>query len=249
MSTLLTGRRTAAMPSVSVSASAPASATAAPTIRLQESTRHYRMGDTLVQALRGVSLAIERGEMVAIMGPSGSGKSTIMNLIGCLDTPTAGEVAIDGQSVSRMNQRELAAVRNHKVGFVFQQFNLLPKLDVLHNVMTPLMYARVTPDRRRAAALAALERVALADRLRHRPAELSGGQRQRVAIARALVTHPSIILADEPTGALDTATCQAILTLFDDIHREGNTVVVVTHDPDVAARCQRVVHLRDGLLE
>jgi putative ABC transport system ATP-binding protein len=203
----------------------------------------------VVRALRGVTFTVEAGEMTAIVGPSGSGKSTLMNLIGCLDTPTAGRVLIEGQDVSEMGEEQLAAVRNSKVGFVFQTFNLLPRLNVLENVMTPLQYARVAPAERRERALASLERVGLADRLRHRPAELSGGQKQRVAIARALVTRPALILADEPTGALDTDTGRAILSLFREINAEGRTVLVVTHDPDVSGACRRIVHLRDGKLE
>ncbi len=211
--------------------------------------RDYMLGKTVVQALRGVSLEICRGEFVSVMGPSGSGKSTLMHLIGCLDTPNSGRIYIEGEDVSEMDERELAEVRNCKIGFVFQQFNLLTRINILENVMTPLMYARVPGKERRRRAAEALERVGLADRLKHRPAELSGGQRQRVAIARALVTRPSIILADEPTGALDTNTGKTILDLFQQINEEGKTVIVVTHDPEVGAACRRSIHLRDGIVE
>jgi putative ABC transport system ATP-binding protein len=221
----------------------------APIVQTVDARRDYVMGDVVVRALRGVSLTIEAGEMTAIMGPSGSGKSTLMNLIGCLDTPTAGRVLIEGEDVSGMTEDDLAAVRNRKVGFVFQTFNLLPRLNVVENVMTPLQYARVPVRERHERAVAALERVGLGDRLRHRPTELSGGQKQRVAIARALVTQPALILADEPTGALDTETGQAILALFVQINHEGRTVLMVTHDPDVSAVCRRLVRLRDGRLE
>lgn len=218
-------------------------------IELQDVKRYYYMGDTIVRALDGVSLTVDRGEFVAIMGPSGSGKSTMMHLIGCLDTPTEGDVLIDGERISDLGEEELAFIRNARVGFVFQQFNLLSRISALDNVMTPLMYAGVPLRRRRELARSALDRVGLGDRMHHRPNELSGGQRQRVAFARALVTEPSIILADEPTGALDTATGDQIMQLFDEIHGEGRTIVVVTHDPDVGSRCHRQIHLRDGLLE
>jgi putative ABC transport system ATP-binding protein len=209
----------------------------------------YTLGKTVVEALRGISLEIGRGELISIMGPSGSGKSTLMHLIGCLDTPTSGSIFIEGVDASELNERELAYIRNRKIGFVFQQFNLLAKMTILENVMTPLMYAGIPHRERRARAAEALDRVGLSDRLRHRPAELSGGQRQRVAIARALVQRPSIILADEPTGALDTDTGRTILGLFEEINAEGKTVIVVTHDTEVGSICRRSIHLRDGLLE
>jgi putative ABC transport system ATP-binding protein len=212
-------------------------------------TKEYRMGETTVHALRGVSLQVAAGELLAIMGPSGSGKSTLMHLIGCLDTPTTGSLSVDGEQIAGLDEDELAGIRNLKIGFVFQQFNLLARITVLENVMTPLMYGGVGLRDRRDRAAEALDRVGLSDRLRHRPTELSGGQRQRVAIARALVTRPPIILADEPTGALDTDTGRAILELFAAIRAEGKTVIVVTHDPQVSAFCGRRVHLRDGLLE
>jgi putative ABC transport system ATP-binding protein len=218
-------------------------------IEAERVRREYRLGQTVVHALRGVSLSVRRGEMLAIMGPSGSGKSTLMHLIGCLDTPTEGTIRIAGQDVSQLGESALAAVRNRRVGFVFQQFNLLPRISILENVATPLLYARVPARRRRELAGEALQRVGLADRLAHRPTELSGGQRQRVAIARALVCSPAIILADEPTGNLDTATGQAILDLFARINESGTTVVMVTHDATIGGFCRRVVRLRDGLVE
>jgi putative ABC transport system ATP-binding protein len=196
-----------------------------------------------------VSLQAAAGELLAIMGPSGSGKSTLMHLIGCLDSPTAGSLSLDGEPVAGLDEERLAAIRNRRIGFVFQQFNLLPRITVLENVATPLMYGGVGRPERNLRAEEALDRDGLSDRLRHRPTELSGGQRQRVAIARALVTRPSIILADDPTGALDTETGRAILDLFAAICAEGKTVIVVTHDPQVGAFCGRRVHLRDGLVE
>ena len=209
-------------------------------------TRSYEMGAEVVQALRGVDLEIRRNEYVAIMGPSGSGKSTLMNMIGCLDTPSGGEYWLSGQEVSRMADDALARVRNREIGFVFQTFNLLPRATALHNVELPLVYAGVSARDRRARAEEALTRVGLQDRMHHRPNELSGGQRQRVAIARALVNRPSILLADEPTGNLDSTTSEEIMRVFADLHREGQTVVMVTHEPDIAAHAARVVVLRDG---
>ena len=211
-------------------------------------TREYDMGSELVRALRGVSLQITKNEYVAIMGPSGSGKSTLMNLIGCLDTPTSGEYWLNGQKVSDLVDDELAHIRNKEIGFVFQTFNLLPRADALHNVELPLIYAGLSARQRRERAKEALERVGLGDRMDHKPNELSGGQRQRVAIARALVNQPSILLADEPTGNLDSTTSSEIMGVFGELHSQGQTVVMVTHEQDIAAHAERVVTLRDGLV-
>jgi putative ABC transport system ATP-binding protein len=215
-------------------------------IRIRELTREYRMGSERILALRGVTLEIHRNEYVAIMGPSGSGKSTMMNVLGCLDTPTAGEYWLNGEEVSRLTDDALARVRNREIGFVFQTFNLLPRATALHNVELPLVYAGVRARERRERAAAALERVGLAERMHHRPNELSGGQRQRVAIARALVNQPSILLADEPTGNLDSVTSEEIMEVFAALHDAGQTVIMVTHEPDIAARAQRRIVLRDG---
>jgi len=211
--------------------------------------RNYDMGGEVVHALRGVDLVIRKNEFVAIMGPSGSGKSTLMNLIGCLDSPTGGEYWLNGHRVSELGDDELARIRNKEIGFVFQTFNLLPRASALHNVELPLVYAGLGGRERRELAAEALRRVGLGDRMQHRPNELSGGQRQRVAIARALVNRPSILLADEPTGNLDSATSEEILGLFEALYEEGQTIVLVTHEADIAAHARRQVHLKDGRLE
>jgi putative ABC transport system ATP-binding protein len=212
-------------------------------------TRDYDMGSEVVRALRGVDIQIRRNEFVAVMGPSGSGKSTLMNLIGCLDTPSAGEYWLNGQKVSDLSDDDLAHIRNKEIGFVFQTFNLLPRADALHNVELPLIYAGLDGKARRAKAAHALDQVGLGDRMDHRPNELSGGQRQRVAIARALVNTPSILLADEPTGNLDSATGEEIMKLFEELWTGGQTIVLVTHESDIAAHARRQIHLRDGLVE
>jgi putative ABC transport system ATP-binding protein len=217
-------------------------------IRLQNISRRYQMGAETVHALRDVSLEIQRGEYVAIMGPSGSGKSTLMNLIGCLDTPSAGQYGLNGASISEMDDNQLAEIRNREIGFVFQTFNLLARSDALHNVELPLVYAGISAEGRRRLALEALAQVGLADRVHHKPNELSGGQRQRVAVARALVNKPSILLADEPTGNLDSKTGAEIMALFDELFRKGNTIIVVTHEEDIAKHARRIVRVRDGLI-
>ena len=211
-------------------------------------TRQYEMGGEIVRALRGVDLAVRRNEYVAIMGPSGSGKSTLMNLIGCLDTPSSGEYWLNGQQVSTMSDDALAHVRNKEIGFVFQTFNLLPRATALQNVELPLVYAGISSGERKKRARHALERVQLADRMSHKPNELSGGQRQRVAIARALVNEPSILLADEPTGNLDSQTSEEIMRVFESLSEQGQTVIMVTHESDIAAHARRVVVLRDGVI-
>lgn len=208
--------------------------------------KDYDLGKVKVRALDGVDMSIEEGEFVAIMGPSGSGKSTLMHIIGCLDTATAGEYQLDGVRVSELGKNELAAIRNRKIGFVFQSFNLLPHLNILKNVELPLMYAGSKPKERNLKAGEILASVGLSDRLKHKPAELSGGQRQRVAIARAIVNDPAILLADEPTGNLDSQAGGDILEIFSSLHAQGNTVIIVTHDPAVAERANRVIHIRDG---
>jgi putative ABC transport system ATP-binding protein len=218
-------------------------------IRIRDLAREYHMGEERILALQGVTLDIRRNEYVAIMGPSGSGKSTMMNLLGCLDTPTGGEYWLNGQEVSRLSDDQLARVRNREIGFVFQTFNLLPRATALHNVELPLVYAGARGRERRERAAAALARVGLEHRMEHRPNELSGGQRQRVAIARALVNNPSILLADEPTGNLDSVTSEEIMRVFGDLHAAGQTVIMVTHEPDIAAHAERVVVLRDGRVE
>ena len=218
-------------------------------IETRDLWKTYVMGSEEIHALRGVSIEIERGEYVAIMGPSGSGKSTLMNLIGCLDTPSRGSYLLNGKQVSQMNDNELARIRNEEIGFVFQTFNLLPRASALHNVELPLIYAGVPSKDRQARARAALDKVELSERMTHRPNELSGGQRQRVAIARALVNNPSILLADEPTGNLDSKTGNEIMGLFARLHAAGNTIILVTHEADIAAYARRAIHLRDGEVE
>ena len=218
-------------------------------IRLEDICRIYRVGSQEVRALDGVSLSVYKNEYVAIMGPSGSGKSTLMNILGCLDSPDSGRYVLNGVDVSEMDDGELADVRNREIGFVFQSFNLLPRYNALENVALPMVYAGVPAGERREKAAQALRSVGLEDRMDHRPNELSGGQRQRVALARALINNPSIILADEPTGNLDTHTSIEIMRLFDQIYRNGNTVIVVTHEEDIAAYAHRVIRLRDGHIE
>jgi putative ABC transport system ATP-binding protein len=218
-------------------------------IRVEDLRKEYEMGVDVVQALCGVTLTIARNEYVAVMGPSGSGKSTFMSLIGCLDTPTSGEYWLNGTAVAGMNENQLATIRNREIGFVFQTFNLLARTSALQNVELPLIYAGVGTRERRARAQEALERVGLGDRIKHRSNELSGGQRQRVAIARALVTRPALLLADEPTGNLDSRTSADVMALFGELHGDGQTILVVTHEPDIAKHAERQIHLRDGLIE
>ncbi|MGH9645320.1 MAG: ABC transporter ATP-binding protein [Bryobacteraceae bacterium] len=218
-------------------------------IRTWDLMKTYVMGDQTIHAVAGIDIEIRKGEYVAIMGPSGSGKSTLMNLIGCLDSPSAGLYYLNGNLVSDMDDDELARIRNKEIGFVFQTFNLLARATALHNVELPLIYAGVSSNQRAEMAKAALKEVDLQDRMLHKPSELSGGQRQRVAIARALVNHPSLLLADEPTGALDTATGNDIMALFAKLHTEGNTIVLVTHEHDIAMHAHRVIHIRDGKVE
>ena len=218
-------------------------------IDIENITKNYVMGEETVHALRGVSLQIYRNEYIAIMGPSGSGKSTLMNMLGCLDTPSSGRYEFNGKNVAEMNDDELAAIRNREIGFVFQTFNLLPRSTSLRNVELPLIYAGINPVAREEQAMKAMEDVGLGDRMHHKPNELSGGQRQRVAIARALVNRPSIILADEPTGNLDSKTGEEIMALFENLYRRGNTIILVTHEADIAAHARRTVHLRDGFIE
>jgi putative ABC transport system ATP-binding protein len=229
---------------------APAVAVApGPLIRAEDLWRTYIMGSEEIHALRGVSFTIDPGEYVAIMGPSGSGKSTLMNLIGCLDSPSKGNYVLRGKMVSQMGDDELAEIRNREIGFVFQTFNLLPRASALHNVELPMVYAGVSKEDRLARARRSLEQVDLGDRVHHKPNELSGGQRQRVAIARALVMGPSILLADEPTGNLDSATGEEIMRLFEKLHTEGHTIILVTHEKDIADHAHRTIHIRDGKIE
>jgi putative ABC transport system ATP-binding protein len=218
-------------------------------IEIEGVTKLYRMGEETIHALRGVQLRIHRNEYLAIMGPSGSGKSTLMNMLGCLDTPTSGRYEFNRKNVATMTDDELAEIRNREIGFVFQTFNLLPRSNALNNVELPLIYAGISPSERRQRALQALDNVGLGNRVHHKPNELSGGQRQRVAIARALVNTPSIILADEPTGNLDSRTGEEIMALFEQLYAQGNTIIVVTHEEDIARHARRVVRLRDGLIE
>ena len=227
----------------------PARTPSGPTLSLRDVVKTYVMGADTVHALRGVSLAIDRNAYVAVMGPSGSGKSTLMNVIGCLDVPTSGTYSLEGQMVADMSEYQLADIRNQRIGFVFQTFNLIPRSNIFHNVELPLIYAGISKAERRGRVVQAIERVGLADRMKHKPNELSGGQRQRVAIARALVGNPSIILADEPTGNLDSKTGDEIMAILDELHDSGQTIILVTHEDYIAEHASRVIRLKDGVIE
>lgn len=218
-------------------------------IDIRNITKLYRIGTEEVHALRGVSLSVQKNEYIALMGPSGSGKSTLMNVIGCLDTPTSGEYFFEGEDVANMSDDQLAEIRNRKIGFVFQNFNLIPRSNVFHNVELPMIYAGMSAPERRKRTVEAIEKVGLGERMKHKPNELSGGQRQRVAIARALVNNPAIILADEPTGNLDSKTGEEIMMVFEDLYKAGQTIILVTHEEDIASHARRVVRLKDGVVE